>query len=491
MFRTAITHTPFISDIANEYFSNITGDSFRSDYTFISTMRALLASRMGKDDRITLRFTTSRYTAIDMTGSTTRDCVRAIVADMGLHSGGKFIVHSFMGDDAGNAMSWKVIDEAFTSEHPGYCRLEKMTAFFKKSFQVICFVDPQNKNVVIFTENLDIKKMHYIQMAILPAMPWYFNPDEGLSQLEMDLIQSLKEKSPDRYVEVISAIATQYDFRTLKIKKMLDGFETRFDRIEAENLRNRIASVDREIQRFNNEIAAKYAHRNDYCVKLLGLETRIADGSDDSEIMEYFMCNKKLHIESVSDTNMVFCVSDYLSYFDKEMAERIIDNPRGYVYTAASGSIAPSAMVKLLKAIFIDESLKIRICAAYVFDLRGNVSAYSHYNFPAEFSSYMPNTHIDEYSCMGGYEQAINEILHDGNYIGVIEQCIASCKSLNWGDSTVMNRFIRDLYHQTKSCIELPDGSFVRPSAAIKWIEEKEQEAANGTEKEQEEASHE
>jgi len=98
----------------------------------------------------------------------------------------------------------------------------------------------------------------------------------------------------------------------------------------------------------------------------------------------------------------------------------------------------------------------------------------------------MPNPHIDQYRCMGNYSATINSLLRDNNYIGALEQCIASCKSLNWGDSTVMAQFIRTMYTGGKRCIELPDGSIVKPLAAIKWLEE--QEATANGEKEQEEA---
>ena len=120
--------------------------------------------------------------------------------------------------------------------------------------------------------------------------------------------------------------------------------------------------------------------------------------------------------------------------------------------------------------------------------MNGNVSALTGHEFPAEYSHYMPNTHIDQFSCMGGYERTINQLLKNNNYIGALEQCVASCKSLNWGDSTVMGRFMSSLYANNRSIIRLPDGTYVRPAAAIKWLEE--QEAAN-EQKEQEEATNE
>ena len=61
MFQDVIRETPFNTEAANAYFENIDGDGWNGDYTFISTMRALLGGRMGADDKVTLRFRRASY----------------------------------------------------------------------------------------------------------------------------------------------------------------------------------------------------------------------------------------------------------------------------------------------------------------------------------------------------------------------------------------------------------------------------------------------
>lgn len=490
MFKTTISQTPFTSDVANGYFQNITGDSYMSDWSFLATLRALLAPRMGAEDRILLQFTSSNFRAEQINGIPLNDVVRAICRSLYLDSDGMFIVHNFRSTEESNLANMAAIEKGFTSAYSGYYRLDQMTAFFKKSFPVICYANPEKKSVVFFVESMDVRKMHFLQLAILPALPWFFNKEAGISEDEMSLIESLKEKTADKYENCINKLAEQYDFRTARIRQMLAGFETRFEKIECDNVRAKIEQIDAEIKRLNDTIGARYIDRNSCCVKLLGLEAKIAQGSEDSEIMEYFMCNDRLYLEYVTNAEMVFCVADDLSYYDQEMIERILSNTTSFVYTSArnSGSITPAQMGKLIKAIFLDEILHIKFCAAYRFNLNGNVSALTDHEFPAEYSHYMPNTHINQFRCMGGYERTINQLLKNNNYIGALEQCVASCKSLNWGDSTVMGRFMSSLYANNRSIIRLPDGTYVRPAAAIKWLEE--QEAAN-EQKEQEEATNE
>jgi len=147
-------------------------------------------------------------------------------------------------------------------------------------------------------------------------------------------------------------------------------------------------------------------------------------------------------------------------------------------------------MKKLMWEIFVEEEprLRIKFCAAYRFDLNGNVSPLQGHNFSYDFADCMPNTHINQYGCMGNYSRTINELLKRRDYIGALEQCIASCKSLNWGDSAVMGGFMETMWggnSVNNRCIELPDGRVVKPAEAIAWLEQQE---ANTNEQETEEA---
>ena len=134
-------------------------------------------------------------------------------------------------------------------------------------------------------------------------------------------------------------------------------------------------------------------------------------------------------------------------------------------------------MEKLLNAIFVDQTLKIRFCAAYYFDMNGSVTPQHSHRFGPEFQGYKPNPHIDRYTCMGNYKPAINTALRKRDYVTALEQCVASAKSLNFHDSTVMEEFISQFTSNGGSsykAIELPDGTIVSPKEAVKWIEAQE-----------------
>ena len=138
-------------------------------------------------------------------------------------------------------------------------------------------------------------------------------------------------------------------------------------------------------------------------------------------------------------------------------------------------------MKKLMTEIFVSEEprLRIRVCASYRFDLNGSVAPNGHRGFWRGYGDYLPNPHINDYNCMGNYTTTINRLLRNHDYIGALEQCVASCKSLNWGDSAVMTSFMRSMWGNGNNnrCIELPDGRIVKPNEAISWLEQQETQA--------------
>lgn len=311
----------------------------------------------------------------------------------------------------------------------------------------------------------------------------------------MDLIQSLRETTPERYMAAISKIASAYDFRGMHIRNSLKGFETIYEKHQCDSLRSSIQSYIRKIRDYNDQIANVLRNKNDAEIRLMGLEEKIARlEGEDSEIMEYFLCNTKLDLEYVNGSELTFVVKDYLMYFDEDMAKTIIDNNNSYVYRH-SRSFDREDVKKLMYAIFIDQVLKLRFCCAYTIRLGERVTGMRDYSYNESCDTYIPNPHIDRFSCLGNYERTMNERLMDNDAIGAIEQCISSCKSLNFSDSTVMEVFMdrmcsRDGYRHNK-CIELPDGNIVDMKGAIEWMKEQERAAqeAEAPEEEQEETS--
>lgn len=479
MFKSSVSQTPFTTDAANAYFTNITGGSFGYDRTFLATLRALLAPRMQEGESINLVFGASNLTSDQVSSNSANRVLSSICGNYYLDTPGQLIIHSLKADPESNMACFNAIESGFASMFNGYHRLDKLKAFYHKSFNVDCYINPDLKSSIVFVDSMDNKKMHFLQTSILAMLPWYFDPEKGMTEDEMALAYSFRETTPDKYNECLAKLVVQYDFKSARIRQLLAGFETRYERLECENVRSEISRIDSRIDEYNRAIGDYIRQRNENCIRLMGLETKIASNQDgDSEIMEYFMRNRNLVLEGVTDSTMTFCTKGYLEYFNPEEAEMAIRNDSSFVYSygIASRGDGRDKVRRLMSEIFLEDNprLRVRFCAAYQFNLNGSVQALTHYDFGYEFAGFMPNTHINEYHCMGGYGQTINELLRRRDYIGAIEQCVASCKSLNWGDYTVMCKFMQILLSNGNApkCIELPSGEVVNAKDAIKWLEE-------------------
>lgn len=487
MFKNSVSSTMLTSDAANVFFPNITGERYSNDCTFLATIRALVAPRLPEGESICLSFGRSEYNAAIIAETPAKRMVEMICGNMYLGNG-QVYVHSFANrDEDSNVANIELLKTQFCEVYEGWEFLDKISLFYQKSFRVICFINPTMKSVALFVDNLNLQKLHYLQAATLALFPWYFDPAKGVTETELALVQSFRERNSETYLNCIAEIAKQYDFEAGRIRHLLKDFETAYERRECERVRNDIAGADNNLRDLNKRIGDWLTKRNELCIRLLGLERRIEDGIE-SEIMEYFLCNRKLYLESVDRHYMYFAVRDYLSYFDEDAAQSYIDRENGYFYQycgSSSGAVTKEGMRKLLTAIFIEQTLKIRFCAAYHFDLNGSVGAERHHEFGPEFDGYKPNPHIQEYECMGNYTRVINEALAKRDYITALEQCVASAKSLNFHDSVVMDSFVRQFTRNGGSsykAIELTDGRVVTPKDAIKWIEEQEAAASAAAE---------
>jgi hypothetical protein len=203
---------------------------------------------------------------------------------------------------------------------------------------------------------------------------------------------------------------------------------------------------------------------------LAGIECSINDQSGDSELMEYFMSNKKLAIVQVRGTAIDFVAHGYADIYDEEAFGRYVGNHKGHLYTQLPPAITKPQMEKLYRAIFSDGIYRLRICAAYRADMKTGLSAHQHYIFPAESMAYFPNPHIQHFGCIGSYSGRFQEYMHKRDYVGGIDQAVVSARNINFHESSVMAVFAKELSRTTISCIEKPDGTLLTPREAIKEL---------------------
>ena len=477
MFRTPVLRTNLTDVVASTYIDNICGSYYRGDVTFLATLRALLANRIDQRSHVFVNYIELRSASYNDT-----DSFGCFVRSLGFETGefdsdNIFIINVNTGSDIDND---KVFDFVKSKYPKCWSKLDNVELFFMKSFRVCCMVNESIRTTLLFVDTIDLSKWHYLQCAIPVFLPWYFDPKDGLSEIEMELVNSLREKTSDKYEAIISKMSERCNFRERKIKCLLGNFGANVLQNRLHQINCEISEYESDISSLNDQIAVLIGKRSDCQVKRLGLQQKILDTSLDSELLDYFLSNQSAEIVKVQGSTMYFVSKGYITYYDEEQAKAVINNQSSYIYNPLGACqdnlICKDDIKRLMTAVFIDQKLKIKVCAEYAVDIskqRVIPITYSGVLLRPEYHEFIPNPHINRYGCMGSYLPIVNNLLLNCDYINIVEQCNASCQSLNFSDSVVMSDFVATICSNDdprNHCIELPNGTVVNTHDAIEWL---------------------
>ena len=281
---------------------------------------------------------------------------------------------------------------------------------------------------------------------------------------------------------------SRYDFREAIIRSQLRGFESRFHEAELQAVRQTIDSIRINMEDLRRRISDYYTELDHKITMEAGLIEKIKRKEEDGgEIMDLFLTYKNIHLKNVEGSAVTFVVDTVINNYDPEVFERTIENPNAFWFRTENGSRYSRAwsdeqIEKFLKAVFLDEILKIKTCAAYRLDFaRAGYRGVSHFDFGPEFADCMPNMHIYQYSCLGsGHEGQLFEAMTKRDYTGAINVCVASAGNMSMQEVPTGEHHMKYLLGDTPGkCVILPDGRNVTPLDALKWLEENEKEDIN------------
>jgi len=481
LFAEHIYDNPFTNQEANEYFAgkiySARGQSL-IDSSFLSTIRALLGSRVNDGEVFKVDIAQVNGRPEQVIGDS-RTKIERFVRIGEENETDTLQICGIAYKDARDWMT--LLGDCFTDTFSGYVYVPKITEFFRKSFNVMCFINPEKRATrVFFDDSVNIRALHLLQCGIPAYLPWFFK-NNSLTDDEKELLASLREKTSAKYNAVIERIAKQYNFREMKIRRLLEGFETIFERRERENLAERIQGIMEEINSYSEEISRLLREKRDMDARLLGYDLKIDQDGGESELMNFFLTNKALTLVSCDGSRLQFVASGKLTFFDEDMAESVINNENSMLYRPnrrdMNGVIRCEDMKKLMRAIFVDQTIALQVCAAYSITIGGGVRGMAHFGYGASFANYLPNPHIDQFQCLGNHERIINQCVINNDYIGAVSQCIASSQSLNFGDGVVMTSFAQKFYDNSPNAfLWLPNGKMATPKQAIKYLKEGENE---------------
>lgn len=485
MFSRAITETAFTQPYADGLFPNIRGDAYEEDVSFLATLRAVLDSRMKEGN--SLDFHVKLPSEPELFAAP--DCgIEAILGDdlvacdvltiVSLHAAGDETekVLQYIGDD-------------FVKAHEGFTVLTAFQEFLGKTklLNFCPILNEKNHQAFVFVDSLDLRKFHALQVGITVLLPWFFETRCRAGDAYYNLLKATNERTPDAYLAALGEIEKMYAdrFREPKLREQLGGFERVFEKRKIQEVETKLSRYMEEMRSLHNQYNRKLQDRNDLLLTYNALQLKAAQPSEhDGEVFDFFLHSRNLHLVSVEGENVRFVVTTYATNYDPESLEVFLSNPDSYIYAHPNSVFGSEERAMLLRALFLDETLKLRLSACYSV---GNNGVYVD-NDCASLTSlegYMINPHLRYYNCLGSYEGRINECMQNFDYVGGIATCVASAGSINFSDSPVASHLWADLFAERgKSCIELPDGTVVTPRRALSWLRKQKEKTESVSEKE-------
>lgn len=488
MFTKELTGLTLTSKVADTLFQNISGDHFHRDETFLATLRALLHSRVPKEESVHLKYVIKNYSVAQITDRTDSKIVEDLIGGSGILDGatGVLCVCSLsMVEDAVTA-ALKAIDNGGEKKLKGYVHLEDVEKFLEqRKVRARIMLSEESKNTIVFMERIDLKRWHLIQALTTRYLPWYFK-ENPLNTEESTLIKSLTGRYAPDYEAAIEVFADKFDFKTQEIRAKLSGFETAFEKTKLKDIRREMERIRETLESLDRQIAEAHTRWQDLSTDEFGLMEKIRIGvtDDDSELMKFFINSKALELIDANNGRLEFWVKTYISHWDPELFGPMIRNKNSCFYADrwanngkrfANGEFTDERIERLMKAIFENETVKLRVCAKYYLDfVRCGYGGFNHIDYPeALLRTNTPNQHIQEYACLGNNHGAISQCVREKEYVGAVVSCIASASNINLGEPHTVSLFMREISKNTVGrIIELPDGTCVTPVEAAKWLEE-------------------
>lgn len=478
MFVDEIRSLELCCPEADQIFKNITATAVGSDVSLCGTLRALLIGRVPEDESVT-----AQVSQVYLTSGSDIDKISQILSNFNCTANGRLNICDLNGKLEDNQYALSLFDKEGVIEArlPGYVSDTVLKDFFEMR-KLYCRVltNSNLKSTLIIVSNMDTRRLHLLQSTITRYFPWFF-AEKPVTEDEVKLLTTLCGKSAEGYINAVDEVAKQFDFRSMRVRALLTGFEKVADQQLLREIDGQIEGYRSSIRSLQEQFSELYRALDSASIRKIGLTEKLSRKSqsdEDGELIHYMLHNKAVDLVSVSEGKVRFVIHTTISSFDPDVFEKYFSRENSFFFLSDSGSryagsLSHEDYVLMLKGIFQDEIIKLRVCAAYELNfIDGAFRGISDYAFPPQYSTYMPNWHIQRYACLGGNQTQISEAMVRRDFISAVEACYASACNISLSDSTVFGHFAKALVRNDRKCIELPDGTLVLPSEAANWIRE-------------------
>lgn len=328
------------------------------------------------------------------------------------------------------------------------------------------YKNAERRATVVFTDVNSYSNWHYLS-TIIDTL-YLDGPYERTAE-EQELFKAFVSGDKNRISNELDNITRGLmDVELAKKKYYLTGYEQSIVDNKRDYLEEQRTKLANEINDTTNRLNTLYELYNESMVMIAALDNNEAEGKD--ELLQYFLENKNVFIHSKRDDGLItYITTGYITLFDSEVVKEYLDNPRSVLYNSVP-NFSPTVIKKLITGIFIDEKVKVRVCSAWSFSAGGVATPSRCFRFGKQFSNYLPNPHLDNYGCVGSWQQALDEAACKMDYAYMVDVTSAENTNLNFNDTTVIRVFMESIMDRDVKVLELPTGEVVNYEDAVKWM---------------------
>ena len=471
MFRDYIQNP--IDPIPASYVRTLTRLNNEPDYSLTCLGIALLRSRIENYKGISGTY----YNFVDADG-----CIQDIVERVKTESDTPVFCYYTYRTTADVASVKKKIEEN------GFKIKENIGSLMKTKASTDCFaVYKEERNfAAMIVNSRDIKYYHMLISFLSLLFPLIFK-DKPMEEQDYNLVKSLSKNDKNVFIQMVQESVKPYiaSFR----KEMLQNLLKSMHESKVRSALDNVNCQRQTVRDYNEEFANAMTRLNELIVIYEGLKATESYGEPEEDLVEYLTTNDQIHNLEINDDTMTFTVATLLNNYDENAWATFAS--RGYIfdgeYYTNGARVNLLDVFKdvnnrkiLLNNIFSESpEFAVKIAGNYTINLnRCRLSCsrqYDYANADPIFKSYLPNPHIKNFACLGGYEHRVANALADRNYIAAIEMCCASAGSVNLAETEQTFRpFLGWLMSTREKVLRRKDGVDMTPEEALVYLIDKE-----------------
>lgn len=339
-------------------------------------------------------------------------------------------------------------------------------------YSTAIFANKKEKNVIITVPILsELTTAISITSLIFVIAPWLVPAPK--TEEEKNFFRAVKDGDFATIDRLCNAICEEKGIRKFIAFQKLQT-------IEKDWIDGSIGSVKAQMNQQQIQIDVHYQQMSDMRKTLSILnENRIAlelmKREQQNGVLAKEITNRKeIRVDEFTQGTLFLTVITPLEFWDKDEMQRIIDNRNSQFYSFSKLS------QKVLKGLFVDEKGKLMTATSVQISNLGHLDKTS--NIYGGYKYEIPQPHIMEYNCWGGFTQHRDAALQRQDLVEALDILIAANKTLTVSDSFVFGRLGLDIMGKFGNipCIVLPDTEIVTPIQFAEMIIQQEQEEKNG-----------